>query len=134
MLGHECRACPRSQASRTRNPVAQFLALAVLGVALIGAAIMGAVVFAVLLGVFAVGYLVSLAHAWWRLFRLRRRAAFADATAPAPAQGRLHRRRVRGRRGHCGCRAARLGWPGVAHGGADAAELRTIVAGDAACG
>ena len=70
----------------TRNPVARSLALAVLGVALVVAAIMGAVVFAVLLGLFAVGYLVSLAHAWWRLFRLRRRAAFVDETAPTPAK------------------------------------------------
>ncbi len=62
----------------TRNPVARSLALAVLGVALVGAVIMGAVVFAVLLGLFAVGYLVSLLHAWWRLFRLRRRAALVD--------------------------------------------------------
>src|SRR5262245_29044302 len=58
-----------------RNPIARSLALAVLGVALVGAAIMGAVVFAVLLGLFVVGYLVSLAHAWWRLFRARRRVA-----------------------------------------------------------
>ena len=58
-----------------RNPIARSLALAVLAVALVGAAIMGAVVFAVLLGLFAVGYLVSLAHAWWRLFRVRRRVA-----------------------------------------------------------
>jgi len=66
----------------TRNPVARSLALAVLGVALLVAAIMGAVVFAVLLGLFAVGYLVSLLHAWWRLFRLRRRAAFVDQSPP----------------------------------------------------
>ena len=46
-----------------RNPIARSLALAVLGVALVGAAIMGAVVFAVLLGLFAIGYLVSLADA-----------------------------------------------------------------------
>jgi hypothetical protein len=58
-----------------RSPIARSLALAVLGVALVGAAIMGAVVFAVLLGLFVVGYLVSLAHAWWRLFRARSRAA-----------------------------------------------------------
>jgi len=56
-----------------RNPIARSLALAVLGVALVGAAIMGAVVFAVLLGLFAVGYLVSLAHESWRLFRAQRR-------------------------------------------------------------
>jgi hypothetical protein len=54
-----------------RNPIARSLALAVLGVALVGAAIMGAVVFAVLLALFAVGYVVSLAHGWWRLFRAR---------------------------------------------------------------
>lgn len=71
--------------ARTRNPVARSLALAVLGVALVGAAIMGAVVFAALLGLFLVGYLISLVHAWWRLFRLRRRAAFVDQTPPAPA-------------------------------------------------
>jgi len=67
----------------TRNPIARSLALAVLGVALVGAAITGAVVFAVLLGLFAIGYLVSLVHAWWRLFRLRRRAVFVDQSPPA---------------------------------------------------
>jgi hypothetical protein len=67
-----------------RNPIARSLALAVLAVALVGAAIMGAVVFAVLLGLFAVGYLVSLAHAWWRLFRVRRRVA-AIEQPPSPA-------------------------------------------------
>ena len=60
-----------------RNPVARSLALAVLAVALVGAAIMGAVVFGVLLGLFVVGYLVSLANAWWRMFRARRRAPAA---------------------------------------------------------
>jgi len=60
-----------------RNPIARSLALAVLGVALVAAAIMGAVVFAVLLGLFLVGYVVSLAHAWWRHFRAPRRAAAA---------------------------------------------------------
>jgi hypothetical protein len=54
------------------------LALAVLGVALAGAFVRGAVVFAVLFGVFIVGYLVSLAHAWWRLHRMRRRASYID--------------------------------------------------------
>ena len=67
-----------------RNPIARSLALAVLAVALVGAAIMGAVVFAVLLGLFAVGYFVSLAHAWWRLFRVRRRVA-AIEQPPSPA-------------------------------------------------
>jgi hypothetical protein len=67
----------------TRNPVARSLALAVLGVALVGAAIMGAVVFAVLLGLFVVGYLVSFVHAWLRLYRIRRRAAFVDRSPPA---------------------------------------------------
>jgi len=67
-----------------RNPIARSLALAVLAVALVGAAIMSAVVFAVLLGLFAVGYLVSLAHAWWRLFRVRRRVA-AIEQPPSPA-------------------------------------------------
>ena len=67
-----------------RNPIARSLALAVLAVALVGAAIMGAVVFAVLLGLFAVGYLVSLAHAWWRLFRVRRRVG-AIEQPPSPA-------------------------------------------------
>jgi hypothetical protein len=66
-----------------RNPIARSLALAVLGVALVAAAIMGAVVFAVLLGLFLVGYVVSLAHAWWRLFRGQRRAAAAgEAESP----------------------------------------------------
>ena len=69
----------------TRNPIAWSLALAVLGVALGGAAIMGIVVFAVLLGLFLVGYLVSLAHTWWRLARIRRRAAFVDQSPPVPA-------------------------------------------------
>ena len=65
-----------------RNPIARSLALAVLGVALVGAAIMGAVVFAVLLGLFAVGYLVSLAHAWLRLFRARQAVAAEQPQAP----------------------------------------------------
>jgi len=66
-----------------RNPIAQSLALAVLGVALVGALVLGAVVFAVLFGVFIVGYLVSLAHAWWRLRQIRRRAAYVDRPQPA---------------------------------------------------
>jgi hypothetical protein len=86
----ECSAMtprlPPSQAPRTRNPVARSLALAVLGLALIGAAVMGAVVFAVLLGVFVIGYLLSFAHAWWRLFQLRRRAAFVDQPPSRPAE------------------------------------------------
>jgi hypothetical protein len=57
------------------------LALAVLGVALVGALVLGAVVFAVLFGLFIGGYLVSLAHAWWRLRRIRRRAAYIDPPA-----------------------------------------------------
>ena len=68
-----------------RNPIARSLALAVLAVALVGAAIMGAVVFAVLLSLFAVGYLVSLAHAWWRLFRVRRRLAAVEQSQAMPA-------------------------------------------------
>jgi uncharacterized protein HemY len=66
-----------------RNPVARSLALAVLAVALVGAAIMGAVVFGVLLGLFVVGYLVSLANAWWQMFRARRRA---EQTQPPTAK------------------------------------------------
>jgi hypothetical protein len=79
---------PRVSSGRvqTRNPIAQSLALAVLGLALVAAVIMGAVVFAVLLGVFAVGYLMSLAYAWWRLFRLRRRATFVDPVFGDPGQ------------------------------------------------
>ena len=69
-----------------RNPLARSLALAVLAVALAGAAIMGAVVFAVLLGIFAVGYLASHAHAWWRLFRARRRAVVVAQPEPPVAQ------------------------------------------------
>ena len=69
-----------------RNPVARSLALAVLGVALVGAAIMGVVVFAALLGLFVVGYLVSIAHAWWRLFRARRRPSAAVRPEPAAAK------------------------------------------------
>jgi hypothetical protein len=67
-----------------RHPIAQSLALAVLGVALVGALIVGAVVFAALLGVFIVGYLVSLAYAYWRLLRLRRRAAYVDRQEQQP--------------------------------------------------
>jgi hypothetical protein len=66
----------------SRNPIARSLALAVLGVALVAAAIMGAVVFAVLLGVFIIGYVVSLANAWLRNRRVRRR--FADLEKPQP--------------------------------------------------
>ena len=70
-----------------RSPVARSLALAVLGVALVGAAIVGGVVFAVLLGFFFVGYLASLAHAWWRVFRARRRTAGAEWPQPPAARG-----------------------------------------------
>src|SRR5262245_33868368 len=69
-----------------RNPVARSLALAVLAVALAGAAIMGAVVFAVLLGLFVVGYVLSHAHAWWRLFRARGRAATVARPEPPGAK------------------------------------------------
>jgi hypothetical protein len=69
-----------------RNPIARSLALAVLGVALVGAAIMGAVVLAVLLGLFAVGYLISVAHTWWRLFSARRRAAAPLRPDPSAAK------------------------------------------------
>jgi len=72
---------------RTRNPILQSLALALLGVALVAALIMGAVVFAVLLGIFAVGYLVSLVYAWWRLRRIRRRVASVDAAFSVEARG-----------------------------------------------
>jgi hypothetical protein len=68
--------------SSGRNPIAQSLALAVLGVALVGALVLGAVVFAALFGVFIAGYLVTLAHAWWRLRRIRRRAAYVDSPQP----------------------------------------------------
>jgi hypothetical protein len=68
--------------SSGRNPIAQSLALAVLGVALLGALVLGAVVFAVLFGLFVVGYLVALAHAWLRLRRIRRRAAYVDYAEP----------------------------------------------------
>ena len=70
-----------------RNPVARSLALAVLGVALVAAAIMGAVAFAVLAGFFVVGYLVSLAHAWWLRFRARPRTASAGQPQPRAAKG-----------------------------------------------
>jgi hypothetical protein len=69
-----------------RNPVARSLALAVLGVALVVAVIMGAVVFAVLLAILIVGYAVSLVHAWWRLAKLRRRAASIDELRPEVAE------------------------------------------------
>jgi len=70
---------------QTRHPIAQSLALAVLGVALVVAMVMGAIVIAVLAGVFLVGYVLSLAYAWWRLFRIRRRAAFVDAAFASQA-------------------------------------------------
>jgi hypothetical protein len=68
---------PPAQAA-ARNPVARSLALAVLGVALVGAVILGGVVFLALLGLYAVGYLITFVHAWWRLLRMRRRAAFIE--------------------------------------------------------
>ena len=64
--------------SRGRNPVAQSLALAVLGVALLGALILGAAVLAVLFVVFVAGYVITFAHAYARLLRLRNRAAYVD--------------------------------------------------------
>lgn len=66
-----------------RNPVARSLALAVLSLALVTAVVMGAVVFAALLGTFVVGYAVSFVHAWYRLARIRRRAAFIEEPQPA---------------------------------------------------
>jgi hypothetical protein len=69
-----------------RNPIARSLALAVLGVALVAAAIMGAVVFAVLLGVFVIGYLFSLANAWLRKRRVRRRIATLEQPQSPTAQ------------------------------------------------
>ena len=83
----ECSAMTpgSSPAEAARNPVARSLALAVLGVALVAAAIIGGVVFAVLLALYAIGYLISFMHAWWRLSRMRRRAAFIDASPPPPA-------------------------------------------------
>jgi hypothetical protein len=74
---------PPAQAA-ARNPVARSLALAVLGVALVGAAILGGVVFLALLGLYAVCYVITFLHASWRLFRLRRRAAFVDRPSPSP--------------------------------------------------
>jgi hypothetical protein len=64
-----------------RNPIARSLALAVLGVALIAAAIMGGLAFIVLLGIFLVGYLASLANVCWRLFRAQHRVASAAQRA-----------------------------------------------------
>jgi hypothetical protein len=64
--------------SSGRHPIAQFLALAVLGVAVGLALIFGVVVFATLFGIFVVGYLISFAHFYWRLGRLRSRAAYVD--------------------------------------------------------
>jgi hypothetical protein len=69
-----------------RNPIARSLALAVLGVALVGAAVIGGVVFLALLGLYGIGYVVTLVHAWWRLHRLRRPAAFVEQQAPSPAK------------------------------------------------
>jgi hypothetical protein len=53
-----------------------------LGLALAVAVVMGAVVFAALLAVLAVGYAISFVRAWWRLARLRRRAAFGGEPRP----------------------------------------------------
>jgi hypothetical protein len=58
-----------------------------LSLALFAAVLLGAVVFATLLGVFVVGYLVALVHAWGRLARLRRRAVFVEKPEPAPSAG-----------------------------------------------
>ena len=63
---------------RGRHPIAQFLALAVLSVALAGTFFVGAAVFIMLFAIFVIGYLVSLAHAYWRLGRIRDRAVYVD--------------------------------------------------------
>jgi hypothetical protein len=47
---------------------------------------MGAVVFAVLLGVFVIGYLFSLANAWLRKRRVRRRIASLEQPQSPTAQ------------------------------------------------
>jgi hypothetical protein len=48
------------------HPVAQFLAMIVMGVVLVGALVMGAFVLVALLGLFVIGYIVFAVRAWWR--------------------------------------------------------------------
>ena len=88
------------------HPLAQFLAMIVMGVVLVGAVIMGAFVLLVLLGVFVIGYVAFRVRAWWRLRKLPPQGPFGSGPEPGPAKDApLHRRRVRSRRG--GADAAR---------------------------
>jgi hypothetical protein len=76
---------------RGRHPIAQFLALAVLSVALAGAFVVAAAVFVALFVVFVIGYLVALAHAYWRLGRVRERAVYVEHLERAGfIEGELH--------------------------------------------
>ncbi len=67
------------------HPLAQFLAMILMGVVLVGAVLIGSVVIAALLGLFALGYAVFWVRAWWR-WRMQGGRGPAGAAQPGRAQ------------------------------------------------
>ena len=68
------------------HPVAQLLSMLILGVFLVGALIMGAFAFVALLALFAVGYAVFSARAWWRRLKLRGGQPLSGVAEPGSAK------------------------------------------------
>jgi hypothetical protein len=69
------------------RPLAQFLAMIVMGVVLVTAVLMGAFVLLTLLGVFVIGYVAFTIRTWWRMRRLRGRGPVGSGPEPGPAKG-----------------------------------------------
>jgi hypothetical protein len=67
------------------HPLAQLLAMLVMGVVLVAAVVMGAFVLMVLLGLFVIGYIAFWIRAWWRSRRSGGRGPFGKG--PGPAKG-----------------------------------------------
>ena len=64
------------------RPLAQFLAMIVMGVVLVAAVVMGAFVLLTLLGLFVIAYLVLKTRAWWRSRRPGGRRPFGPESGP----------------------------------------------------
>jgi len=71
----------------TGRPLAQFLAMIVMGVVLVTAVLMGAFVLLVLLGVFVIGYVAFRIRIWWRLRKSPPQGPFGSGPEPGPAKG-----------------------------------------------
>lgn len=69
------------------RPLAQFLAMIVMGVVLVAAVVMGAFVLMGLLGLFVIGYVAFKVRAWWRSRMSRGRAPFNRGPDPGQAKG-----------------------------------------------